>query len=315
VEYLQPVGAILGGIFLLVHAGDRLVHHAVVLAAAHHVPKAVVGAVIIGFGTSLPELFVSLTAAVQGQSDIAIANVVGSNIANVGIILGVGSLVVALPVQRSVIRSDLPLGVLATLLLLLWVGPAGEVSRVAGGVLLAAFGVYLWLALHQTRRHRLTVPRDESAREGTLAALGWITMGLVGLVVGAHLLVYGAVGAARLLEVPERVIGLTVVAFGTSLPELAAMVAAARRGEVELAVGNIAGSNLFNLLFILGTTALVKPIGVSPVMVERDFPAVAVFSVLAFPLLSKERRIHRGQGYLLLACFLGYVLWTWLRKA
>ena len=314
-EYLKAAGAILAGIVLLVKAGDRLVHHAAAIAVARGVPKAIVGAVIIGFGTSLPEFFVSLAAALEGQPDIAIANVVGSNIANVGMILGIGALLVSLPVQRSVLRTDLPIGVLATLLLLIWVGPAGAVSRAAGGAMLAGSAVYLALAMRMPRRFRDEAAAVEGEGGGAGGAALWILVGLVGLALGAHLLVYGAVGLARLLDVPERVIGLTVVAFGTSLPELAAMVAAARRREVELAVGNIAGSNLFNLLFILGMTAVIKPIDVAPLMVERDFPAVAVFSVLAFPLLSRERRILRGQGVLLVVAFLAYVAWTWLRKA
>jgi len=307
--YLLPVAALVGGIVLLVQAGDRLVHHSARVAVHHRVPKAVVGAVILGFGTSLPELFVSLTAAIQGSPDIAIANVVGSNIANVGLILGCGALVVALPVSRSVVRSDLPFGVLATLFLLLWVGPAGRVSRVAGGILLVAFVAYLWNALRVTRSYRGTI--EEKPGDGEMWDLVWIGGGLVGLALGANLLVWGAVEIARLLWVSERVIGLSLVAFGTSLPELAAMVAAARRDEAAMAVGNVVGSNLFNVLFVLGTTAVVKPVPVIDATVDRDFPAVAVFSVLAFPLLSTRREITRIQGEVLLGCFVAYLIWVW----
>ena len=310
-DFLLPSAAIAGGILLLLLGGDRLVHHAAHLAVSYRVPKTVVGAVILGFGTSLPELVVSAMAAFEGRPSIAIGNVVGSNIANVGLILGVGAVMVTFHMQRRTIRTDLPLGVLAALFLLIWVGRSDWVSRFDGVLLLFGFALYLWGSLRYARRSR---ELDEAAAEPGKNLAGdvfRIVLGLVAITAGAQLLIFGAVEIARLLEVSELIIGLTMVALGTSLPELAALIAAARKGEADLALGNIAGSNIFNILFVLGVSAVITPIPVAPVMVERDFPVMAVFSVLAFPLLSRERRIGRTQGYVLLICFLGYVAWVW----
>ncbi|MHC4817427.1 MAG: calcium/sodium antiporter [Planctomycetota bacterium] len=312
-DYLLSSAAVAGGIVLLFLGGDRLVAHAAHFATAHRVPKTVVGAVIIGFGTSLPELVVSLDAAMRGSPQIAIGNVVGSNIANIGLILGLGALLVTFRMQRRVIRWDLPFGVLAILLLMIVVGQSGEVSKLDGLVLLGAFVIYLVGSFLFTRKARAdeSAPEHDGAKRTGRDFL-WIALGIVAIGGGAELLVRGAQELARLLEVSELVIGLTMVALGTSLPELAALLAAVRRKEADLALGNIAGSNLFNILFILGTTAVVRPpIPVADEMVQRDFPVAAILSVLAFPIFSRARRVGRWQGFLLLACYAGYIFWVW----
>jgi cation:H+ antiporter len=316
---LTPVLLFLGGIALLVAAGDLLVAKAAHLARTYDVPKVVVGAIVIGFGTSLPELFVSVNAALKGSPGLALGNIIGSNIANVGLILGIGAFMATLHVQRSVIRADLPLGVLAALFLLLWAAPNAEISQLTGGILLAGFAFYLRVSLFATREHRAaldsevlrTIPESDR-RPGR--DLIWILLGLGGITMGSELLVRGGVEIAKALGVDERIIGISLVAFGTSLPELAAMWAAARKGETDLAVGNIAGSNLFNLLFVLGTTALIKPIALPEITIVRDLPVLAVFSVLAFPLLSSERRLGKRQGALLLLCYTSYIALTWSKR-
>ena len=314
--WLGPVIAFAGGMVLLVFAGERLVRHAAHLAVSYRMPKTVVGALILGFGTSLPELFVSVAAALEGSPGIAIGNVVGSNIANVGLILGTGAFLVTLRMDRSVIRMDLPFGVLAALFLILYVGPGGEVARITGLILLAAFVAYLLLSMRHTRRYRAEQVPVEEIVERTLGRdVFFILFGLAGIAVGAHLLVSGAAEIARLIGVSERIIGVTMVALGTSLPELAAMVAAARKGEADLAVGNVAGSNLFNLLFVLGVTAVIRPVPVSQLMIDRDFVVLAVFAVLAFPLLARGRRIRRIQGLIMLAAYFAYILWTYGSRA
>jgi cation:H+ antiporter len=311
-DYLQPAVAVAGGVVLLLVGGEVLVKHAVHMAVSYRVPKTIVGAVILGFGTSLPELLVSVTAAVDGSPGIAIGNVVGSNIANVGLILGLGAFMVTLHVQRRVLRADLPLGVLAALFLMIWVGPHFEVTRLTGVLLLTGFAVYLWLSLRDTRRFRvLTAEAVHATTRRPLLDIALSLLGLALIVAGARVLVWGATDMARLLQVSERVIGLSMVAVSTSLPELAACYAAARKGEADLVVGNIAGSNLFNLLFVLGTTAVVHPIPVEPVMEVRDFPILAAFSVLAFPLMATARRISRVQGLVLLALYAVYIGITW----
>jgi cation:H+ antiporter len=298
------------GLLLLIAGGDLLVARCAHLARSFSVPKTIVGAVVIGFGTSLPELFVSLTAALNGSPGIALGNVVGSNIANVGLILGLGALLGTLHVQRNITRSDLPLGVLTALLLILWLGPTGEIGRVGGAALLGVFVLYLATHFVATRRHQAADDGEERVTwhpvKDTLGMIG----GLVAILVGARLLVGGAVDIARVLAVDEEIIGLSLVAIGTSLPELAAIVAAVRHNETDLAVGNVAGSNLFNLLFVLGTTAAVSPVPV-PASMETNFLVLAIFSVLAFPLLSRSRRIGKVQGLLMLAAYVGYIGWLW----
>jgi len=304
------------GLLLLVQGGDLLVARCVHLAHCFDVPKAVVGAIIIGFGTSMPELFVSLTAAMEGRPGIAIGNVVGSNIANVGLILGIGALASTLHVQRSILRNDLPLGVLAALGLLLWVGPQGVVSRYTGIGLLVLFVLYLMANLRETRRHRSAGLADDAAPEtpdwhpvrDSLGVLG----GLIAILAGAHLLVGGATDIALALGISEEIIGLSLVAVGTSLPELAAIIAAIRNGETDLAVGNVAGSNLFNLLFVLAITAVVKPVPVSARVADVDFAVLAVFAVLAFPLLSRSRRIGRIQGGVMVVAYGVYIARMWM---
>ncbi|MHC4451579.1 MAG: calcium/sodium antiporter [Planctomycetota bacterium] len=298
------------GLLLLIAGGDLLVARCAHLARSFLVPKTIVGAVVIGFGTSLPELFVSLTAALEGSPGIALGNVVGSNIANVGLILGLGALLGTLHVQRNITRSDLPLGVLTALLLILWLGPMGEIGRVGGVALLGVFVLYLSMHFRETRRHQAADDGEERATwhpvKDTLGMFG----GLVAILVGARLLVGGAVDIARVLAVEEEIIGLSIVAVGTSLPELAAIIAAVRHNETDLAVGNVAGSNLFNLLFVLGTTATVSPIPV-PSSMATNFLVLAIFSVMAFPLLSRSRRIGKMQGLIMLVAYVGYIGWLW----
>jgi len=308
-DYGLPVAAIVGGLLLLVKGGDGLVKHAAHLAASYRVPKIVVGAVIIGFGTSLPELVVSVLAAVEKSPAIAIGNVVGSNIANTALIFGLGAALAGLHVGSRVLRMDLPLAVLAALFLLFIPGRTGEVSRLEGVVLLAGFALYIGSTLGFALRNRVDVGVELVVARSPAADLAWISLGLLAVVGGAHLLVNGAVDIARLAGVSELTIGLSVVAVGTSLPELAALLAAMRRGEGDLAVGNIFGSNVFNMGLVLGTTAVIRPVPVEPVMVDLDLPVLAALCLLAYPIFSRERRVGRLHGALLLGCYALY--WTW----
>jgi len=307
-EYFLPGSFVLAGLVLLIGGGDHLVKHAVHLAASYRVPKIVVGAVILGFGTSLPELFVSVTAVFRENQGIAIGNVVGSNIANSGLILGLGAVWGGFHISSRALRADLPLALLGALFLWIYVSQTGDVSRVAGVVLLAGFAGYLWGSLRYSRANRPDHDPNVVKRHPVVDLL-WIVGGLVAIALGARLLVEGAEDIARLLQVSELTIGLTVVAVGTSLPELATLIAAARRGETDLAVGNVAGSNVFNLGLVLGLAAVARPIRTEDVLVARDLPALAVFSALTFPILSRNNRVGRFHGALLLAAYVGYWIW------
>ena len=311
-EYVLPLAAVVAGLVLLVKGGDWLVDHAVHLARSYRVPKAVVGAVVLGFGTSTPELSVSLTAALEGVPSLTLGNVIGSNIANVGLILGLGATMMPLLIQRNLLRIDLPLGLLAGLLLIYPLGSDLVLSRLDGLVLLGLFAAYLALTVRTARRHATAEREVEADPPGRtpLRDLLWALGGLATIVIGAEFLVHGAQVTARLLGVSERIIGLSVVAVGTSLPELAALLAAVRRREADLAVGNIAGSNIFNLLFVLGTTAVVTPVEMQPVVLDHDLPRMLLFALLAFPLFSGARGLGRGHGVLLLILYGIHILGT-----
>ncbi len=299
---------VVGG-FLLWWGGDKLVEHAALLARSFRVPKHVVGAVVLGFGTSLPELLVCLWASFTDDPAFAIGNVVGSNIANIGFILGVAAVISPVVIEQKLVRLDLPVALLASIALAAWLAPAGgELGPVAGGMLLVAFGAYLAVSLGAARAHRRSTRKSDVPERARGRDLTWVLVGLVLVAVGAVLFVEGAKGAAAQLGVPSEIIALTAVAFGTSLPELVTTVQAARQGHPELAIGNVAGSNVFNLLLVLGTTSLVGTIPVSSQMAMSVLVMVG-FSILAFPIFGRFVRIPRWHGWLLLGLYPVYLVW------
>ncbi len=303
-----PLLLVIGGA-LLWRCSDWAVDHSVHLARSLRVSSAVVGAVILGFGTSLPELLVSLSAAFEGSPAIAFGNVVGSNVANVGLILGVGGIMAPLLVDRTLVRMHLPFGAVAAILV---TGMAWdlEISRFEGILLLAGFGAYLALSLRLARSGTET-DADEPPPERRLGVdLAWTAAGLAGITLGARVFVRGAVGTADLLGVPEDVIAVSMVAFGTSVPELVTTVQAARKGYGELAVGNVAGSNVFNLLLVLGTASTLMPIPVSESLSTMHAPAMCVIALLAFPLLGDHRSLGRGHGLALLGLYVAYIVYA-----
>lgn len=294
------------GFLLLLAGGEALVRGAVAVAARAGVSPLVIGLTVVAFGTSAPELVVSLGAALAGAPDIAIGNVLGSNIANVALILGVAALIRPIACHPNVIWRD-GVAVIAVSLMLLAALLVGDViGRLQGAgmvVLLAGYVVFTASA------DRPGPPSDEAttaARLGLPASLA-LTLGGIGLLVfGADLLVDGAVAIARAVGVSELVIGLTVVAVGTSLPELATSVVAARKGEGDVALGNVLGSNLFNILGILGLTAIVTPVAVDPAVLERDIWMMLATAVVLVPFMATRLTIERWEGAVLLAAYVGY---------
>jgi cation:H+ antiporter len=300
----------LGGLALLLGGGEGLVRGGVAFATRMRLPMAVVGAVVLGFGTSMPELLTSLSAALAGAPGIAVGNVVGSNIANILLILGVAAVIAAVPGDTASTEDRVWL-LAATALGVAILVLSPVVGRVQGAILLGALVLYIWRAL--SREGDAAPGLEVEGMPGwRIAAL--ILIGLGALMAGAWLLVTGATGIARALGVAETVIGLTVVAVGTSLPELATSVAAARKGEAGLALGNILGSNVFNVLAILGLTAVIVPIPVPPGLTSVD---LVVFAGAALALLAflAAGRIGRGGGLALLAAYVGYVAWLALGTA
>ncbi len=311
---------LVAGLVLLVAGAEVLVRGAAKLAAQFGISPLVIGLTVVAFGTSAPETAVSVQASLNGSGDIAIGNVVGSNIANVLLILGMTALVAPLVVSRQLIRLDVPIMIGASLVTfgLAW---DGELSRIDGALLFTAVVAYTLFLIISSRREKAAEVDDEFAKEfgldepakphAGLINAGLVIAGLVLLVVGSNFLVEGAVALARALGLSELVIGLTVIAIGTSLPELATSIMAAFRGERDIAVGNIVGSNIFNLLCVLGLASLVSPqaIGVSSNALAFDFPVMIAVAVACLPIFFAGYCIKRWEGALFLAYYVAYTLY------
>ncbi|KJH80083.1 calcium/sodium antiporter [Pseudomonas sp. KSR10] len=312
---------LIAGLVLLVAGAEVLVRGAAKLAAQFGIPPLIIGLTVVAFGTSAPETAVSVQASINGSGDIAIGNVLGSNIANVLLILGMTSLVAPLIVSRQLIRLDVPIMIGASLLTyaLAW---DGTLSRLDGALLFALVVSYTFFLIISSRRASAAATADdEFAREfgldaqpkpyASLINAGLVIAGLVLLVGGSHFLVEGAVSLARALGLSELVIGLTVIAVGTSLPELATSILAAIRGERDIAVGNIVGSNIFNLLCVLGLASLVSPeaIGVAANALAFDFPVMIAVALACLPIFFSGYSINRWEGLLFLAYYIAYTLY------
>lgn len=309
--FLAGLGALIAGAEVLVRGASRL-------ASAIGVSPLVIGLTVVAYGTSAPELAVSVLAGLAGQADISLGNVVGSNLVNVLVILGLSALAAPLVVSQQLVRLDIPIMIgVSSLLFLLAVD--GTVGRVDGLVLLAGAVAYTLFAIVQGRKEGRQI-QEEYAREfggrgagrfGWLAHAGLVVLGLVLVVLGARWLVAGAVAIARVLGVSELVIGLTIVAAGTSLPELATSVAAALRGARDIAVGNVVGSNIFNILGILGVASALAPhgIAVAPAALRFDLPVMIAVAAALLPICFTGHRIARWEGALLFGYYLVYVLY------
>ncbi len=316
---LTVLGLFVLGLALLVGGAELLVRGASRLAARFGISALVIGLTVVAFGTSAPELAVSIKAGLAGQADIAMGNVVGSNIFNVLLILGLSALITPLVVSQQLVRLDVPLLVGVSMLLLVMALD----SRVSGfdGLLLAAGIVaYTVFTVRQSRKEGAAVQaeyaqefgdRDSAGRGRLPLQIALIVVGLALLVLGAHWLVEGAVAIARLFGVSELIIGLTIVAAGTSLPEVATSIVAALRGERDIAVGNIVGSCLFNILAIAGIAAMVTPGGleVAPALIRFDIPVMIAVALACLPIFATGHLITRWNGALFLGYYAVYVLY------
>lgn len=306
---------IVAGLVLLIIGGELLVRGASKLAAAMRISPLVIGLTVVAFGTSSPELAVSLQSAFAGNADIALGNVIGSNIMNVLFILGVSALVAPLVVSSQLIRLDVPLMVGASILLFL-LGWDGSLTRMDGGLMVTILVTYVWWSIRQSRQAKKSV-QEEFATEvpspavgtrDTLLQLVLIFVGLVLLGMGANWLVGGAVKIARFFGVSQLIIGLTIVAIGTSLPEVVTSIIAAYRGERDIAVGNVVGSNLFNILCVLGFTSLASAGGIAvPTAALRfDIPIMIAVAVACLPIFFTGHVITRWEGGVFLFYYLAY---------
>jgi cation:H+ antiporter len=316
------------GVGLLLVGGSSLVRGASAMAARLGVSPVIVGLTVVAFGTSAPELVVNLLAAYRGESAIGFGNVVGSNIANIGLLLGITALMSPMLVHPSIVTREIPMMILASLVAIalamdgLW-SPGGDgFARGDGIVLLLLFGVFVYYTVGDALRQRAETDAYAADAQAALGApkpvawaaiIGLIVVGLVLLVGGGELTVRGASGFARGLGVPEVVIGLTLVAVGTSLPELATSVIAARQGRADMAVGNIVGSNIFNLLFIWGLTTTIAP-SAMPEGGRVDLVVMAVYACAMLPIVLTQRKVSRLEGGLLLLGYGGYVAWLVMKS-
>jgi cation:H+ antiporter len=296
------------GLVLLVAGGEMLVRGSARLAALHGVPPLVVGLTIVAFGTSAPELAVSVLAVRAGAADVAVGNVVGSNIFNVLFILGVSATLLPLVVTRRIVLVEVP--VMIAVSILAWLCAAdGRVGPTEGAVLLVVAVAYTTWLLRTSAAGGSSGAREDAPASGagTIASVLTAVVGLALLVVGARWLVNGAVAVATMMGVSDAVIGLTVVAAGTSLPEVAASVIATLRGERDIAVGNVLGSNIFNLTVILGTTAVVGGgVEVAAGIVRFDMAVMVAVAVACLPIFFTDHTIARWEGGLFLAFYLAY---------
>lgn len=316
---------IVGLAFLIVGA-ESLVRGASRLAAALGIQPLVIGLTVVAFGTSSPELAVSIKSALSGQANIALGNVVGSNIFNVLFILGLSALIVPLIVSEQLIRLDVPI-MIALSLLVLVLALDSELSRGDGLLLVGGLIVYLWFLIRQSRRET-ALQRDERAdisaaqidkptRTDWIKNGAFVLGGLILLVLGSRWLVDSAVTFARYLGVSELIVGLTIVAAGTSLPEVVTSAIAAIRGERDIAVGNVVGSNIFNLMGVLGIASLTAPEGipVSSAVIGFDLPVMIAVAVACLPIFFTGGTITRTEGALLMAYYLAYTLYLILAAA
>jgi cation:H+ antiporter len=310
---------LIAGLVLLVLGAEVLVRGASRLAATFGISPLVIGLTVVAFGTSAPEMAVSTASGLTGQTSLALGNVIGSNIFNVCFILGLSALITPLTVSQQLIRLDVPLVIAISGLVFLF-GLNGTINRPEGLLLFAGIIAYTVFLIRQSRRESQSVQNEYatafSAKESQsprklLVNITQILAGLGLLVLGSKWLVASAVTIAQQLGVNELIIGLTIVAAGTSLPELATSVVAGLRGERDIAVGNVIGSNLFNLLGVLGLAGIVSPngISVSPQTLRIDLPVMMLTAVACLPIFLTGRRIARGEGLLLLSGYLAYTAW------
>jgi cation:H+ antiporter len=306
--------AVVLGLILLVWSADRFVEGAASTARYFGMPPLLIGMVIVGFGTSAPELTVSALAASQGNSGIALGNAYGSNITNIALILGLTALLSPITVHSQVLRKELPILVGVTLLAA-WQLRNGAITRLDALLLLALFGGLMAWTIWQGLRNKADSMGSEMAQELELRglplsrALGWLSVGLLTLILSSRILVWGAVEIARGFGVSDLIIGLTIVAIGTSLPELASSLIATRKGEHDIALGNVLGSNLFNTLAVVGIAGTIHPMAVGPEVLSRDFSVMGGLTLSLFVIGYGFRgpgRINRIEGLLLLVCFFAY---------
>lgn len=317
-----PASVIVSVLFLvlgfwgLIKGADMFVDGASQIAAKMKVPLIVIGLTVVAFGTSAPEAAISITSAFQNNAGIAVGNVIGSNIMNILLILGISSVICRLPVKKTTLRYEIPFVILITAVLLMLGVLENNLSRIDGIIFIVLFAVFMiyLIKLSKSGDNSLMddVPEiDENASVPKM--LLFVLLGLAMIVLGSDFTVSGATRIAEVIGIDDRIIGLTVVAFGTSLPELVTCIQAARKNKADIAIGNIIGSNIFNILFVVGISALVSPspIGFADTFIADSAAAIAA-AVLLLLLVLKNKRVSRLGGVIMLACYAGYFTYLFI---
>ena len=326
-EIIKQLAILIVGFALLVKGADLFVDGASGIAKKFGIPELIIGLTIVAMGTSAPEAAVSIAAAIKGSAGISIGNVIGSNIMNIFIILGAVAAIIPLKIERSTIRYEMPYTILVTAFFV-WMGKDGLITRMDGGILWAGLILYIIYLIRQSKQKsedpmpaaitadtaKSNMPKttadntaDPAAQDqpSIIKLLALTVIGLVVILVSSDYAVDAAVALAKMFSISDRVIGLTIVALGTSLPELVTSVTAALRGNADLAVGNVVGSCIFNILFVLGTSALILPIACAPNFLSDAYVAVGA-TVLLLIFGYTQMKIVRWEGWMLIGCYLAY---------
>lgn len=315
---MLAIAALIAGLVLLVWSADRFVEGSASTARHFGMPPLLIGMVIVGFGTSAPEMVVSALASIDGNAGIALGNAYGSNICNIALILGVSALINPIMVHSTVLRKELPILTLVTILTMVLLSDL-DLSRLDAVVLLLVFAGLMAWTIHQGLKRKTDTLANEVESETAEKAMPlkravfWLVAGLLLLIASSRILVWGAVEIAHIFGVSDMIIGLTIIAVGTSLPELASSVIAARKGEHDIALGNILGSNLFNTLAVVGIAGTIHPFAVEPETLSRDMVVMSALTVSLFLIdygfRGRQGRINRLEGAALLLVYVGYTAW------
>ena len=305
------------GFLLLVKGADGFVDGASSIAKKFRIPAFVIGLTIVAFGTSAPELAVSITAAIQGSNDIAVGNVVGSNMFNILVVLGMSAAITPIVVDKGIIKKDYPLSIFATLLLgvlaldtIFFKADTMSLSRVDGIILLIGFAVFMFMTVKSGLENR---SEEENVKVMPIAkSIVFVILGLTGIILGGDMSVEGAKEIARFFGLSEAIIGLTIVAVGTSLPELVTSVIAAKKGESAIAVGNVIGSNIFNIFLILGTSATILPMSISNTYIY-DIGMLSSAMILPYILIAIKKKVPRLMGVVMVLTYVAYTVYLIMR--
>ena len=300
-------GLIFVGLFFLYYGGELLVTGSLRLAQAFKISPFIIGATVIGFGTSTPELAVSLIASLQDSGDLALGNIIGSNITNIGLVLGLTALIVPLTIEKQRFIDESPPLIITSLIIVVFAWN-NYLGRTEGFIMICLLVIYLWRAFQTKEKTDLDLSEDHLFSEygGSSFQTLLVILGIIMLILGANWMVEGATGIARKLGVSEWFIGVSIVALGTSLPELVSSLIAAKKGHGEMAIGNVFGSNIFNILMVIGTTSLIQPLSIGE-EIYTDLIYTTALTCLLLLLIRVENVVRKRDGIILIVCYGSYV--------